>query len=66
MDSKGLFDALDNDFPQDDRKFVLKPTKFKGPHSEPLFTLLRIGIYTLKGEKSELADRIEEISLRGA
>ena len=32
-------------------------TKFKGPHSEPLFTLLRTGKYTLKCEKSELADR---------
>ena len=36
MDSKGLFDALDNDLPQDDRKSALD---------------------TLKGEKSELADR---------
>ena len=24
MDSKGLFDALDNDLPQDDRKFALE------------------------------------------
>ena len=32
-------------------------TKFKGAHSGPLFTLLRTGMYTLKGEKSELADR---------
>ena len=32
-------------------------TKLKGAHSEPLFTLLRTGMYTLKGEKSELADR---------
>ena len=32
-------------------------TKFKGAHSEPLFTLLRTGMYTLKGEKTELADR---------
>ena len=32
-------------------------TKFKGAHSEPLFTLLRTGMYTLKGEKSELDDR---------
>ena len=32
-------------------------TKFKGAHSEPLFTLLRTGMYTWKGEKSELADR---------
>ena len=32
-------------------------TKFKGAHSEPLFTLRRTGMYTLKGEKSELADR---------
>ena len=32
-------------------------TKFKGAHSEPLLTLLRTGMYTLKGEKSELADR---------
>ena len=28
-------------------------TKFKGAHSEPLFTLLRTGMYTLKGQKSE-------------
>ena len=26
-------------------------TKLKGAHSEPLFTLLRTGMYTLKGEK---------------
>ena len=32
-------------------------TKFKGAHSEPLFTLLRTGMCTLEGEKSELADR---------
>ena len=32
-------------------------TKFKGAHSEPLFTLLRTGMYTLRGEKTELADR---------
>ena len=32
-------------------------TKFKGAHSEPLFTLLRTGMYTLKGERFELADR---------
>ena len=84
MDSKGLFDALDNDLSQDDRKSALEVpiieefmrkamcrprccphnrnaadvmTKFKGAHSEPLFTLLRTGMYTLKGEKSELADR---------
>ena len=84
MDSKGLFDALDNDLPQDDRKSALEVpiieefmhramcrprwcphnrnaadamTKFKGAHSKPLFTLLRTGMYTLKGEKSELADR---------
>ena len=84
MDSKGLFDALDNDSPQDDRKSALEVpiigefmrramcrprwcphnrnaadamTKFKGAHSEPLFTLLRTGMYTLKGEESELADR---------
>ena len=80
MDSKGLFDALDNDLPQDDRKSALEVpiieefmrramcrprwcphnrnaadamTKFKGAHSEPL----RTGMYTLKGEKTELADR---------
>ena len=68
MDSKGLFDALDNDLPQDDRKSALEVptieefmrramcrprwcphnrnaadamTKFKGAHSELLFTLLR-------------------------
>ena len=84
MDSKGLFEALDNDLPQDDRKSALEVpiieefmrramcrprwcphnrnaadamTKFKGAHSEPLFTLLRTGMYTLKGEKTELADR---------
>ena len=78
MDSKGLFDALDNDLPQDDRESALEVpiieefmrramirprwgphnrnaadamTKFKGAHSEPLFTLLRTGMYTLKGEK---------------
>ena len=82
--SKGLFDVLDNDLTQDDRKSALavpiieefmrramyRPrwcphnrnpadamTKFKGAHSEPLFTLLRTGMYTLKGEKNELADR---------
>ena len=32
-------------------------TMFKGAHSEPLFPLLRTGMYTLKGEKTELADR---------
>ena len=79
-----MFDALDNDLPQDDRKSALEVpiieefmrramcrprwcphnrnaadamTKFKGAHSEPLFTLLRTGMHTLKGEKSELADR---------
>ena len=84
MDSKGLFDALDNDLPQDDRTSALEVpiieefmrrtmcrprwcphsrnaadamTKFKGAQSEPLFTLLRTGMYTLKGEKTELADR---------
>ena len=80
MDSKGLFDALDNDLPQDDRMSALEVpnieefmrramcrphngnaadamTKFKGAHSETSFTLLRTGMYTLKGEKSELADR---------
>ena len=75
MDSKGLFDALDNDLPQDDRKSALEVpiieefmrramcgprdamTKFKGAHSEPLFTLQRTGMYTLKGEKSELVGR---------
>ena len=31
-------------------------TKFKA-HSEPLITLLRTGMYTLKGETNELADR---------
>ena len=77
MDSKRLFDALDNDLPQDDQKSALEVpiivefmrratcrprwcphnrnaadamTKFKGARSEPLFTLLRTGIYTLKGE----------------
>ena len=32
-------------------------TKFKGAHSELSFTFLRTGMYTLKGEKTELADR---------
>ena len=77
MDSYGLFDALDNDLPQDDRKSALEVpiieefmrrtmcrprwcphnrnaaeamTKFKGAHSEPLFTLLRTGMHTLKCE----------------
>ena len=84
VETKGLFDALDNDLHQDDRKSALEVpiieefmrramcrprwcphnrnavdamTKFKGAHSEPLFTLLRTGIYTLKGEISELDDR---------
>ena len=84
MDSKCLFDALDNDLPQDDRTSALEVpiieefmrramcrprwcphnrtaadamTKFKVAHSGPLFTLLRTGMYTLKGEISELADR---------
>ena len=84
MESKGLFDALDNDLPQDDRKSALEVpiieefmrramcrprwcphnrnaadamTKFKGAYSEPLFTSLRTGMYTLKGGKTELADR---------
>ena len=79
-----VFDALDNDLPQDDRTSALEVpiieefmrramcrprwcphnrnaadamTKFKGAHSEPLLTFLRTGMYTLKGEKSELADR---------
>ena len=39
-------------------------TKFKGAHSEPLFTLLRTGMYTLKGEKPswrivQLNDKLE-------
>ena len=39
-------------------------TKFKGSHSEPLFTLLRTGMYTLKGEKTswrivQLNDKLE-------
>ena len=29
-------------------------TKFKGAHSEPLFTFLRTGMYTLKGEKNRV------------
>ena len=35
-------------------------TKFKGAHSEPLFNLLRTELYTLKGEKNELADRASQ------
>ena len=35
-------------------------TKFKGAHSEPLFTLLRTGMYALKGEQSELSDRANQ------
>ena len=34
--------------------------QFKGAHSEPLFALLRTGMYTLKGEKNELADRASQ------
>ena len=93
MDSKGLFDALDNDLPQDDRKSALEVpiieevmrramcrprwcphnrnaadamTKFKGAYSEPLFTLLRTGVYTLKGELIvQICDnRTEGISFR--
>ena len=43
--------------PQDDRKSALEVPIVKGAHSEPLFTLLRTGMYTLRGENSELADR---------
>ena len=84
MDSKGLFDALDNYLPRMTgnllsevptieefmRRAMCRPrwcshnrnaadamTKFKGAHSEPSFTLRRTGMYTLKSEKSELADR---------
>ena len=65
MDCKGLFDALDNDcramcrprWCPHNRNAADAMTKFKGAHSEPLFTLLRTGMYTLKGEKPELADR---------
>ena len=87
MDSKGLFDALDNDLPRNDwksalevpiieefmRRAMCRPrwcthnrnaadamTKFKRAHSGPLFTLLRTGMYTLNGEKSELADRANQ------
>ena len=86
-DNKGLFDALDNDLPQDDRKSTLEVpiiaefmrramcrrrrcphdrkaadamTNFKGAHSEPLFRLWRHGMYTLKGEKTKLADRASQ------
>ena len=35
-------------------------TKLKGAHSEPLFNLLRTGMYTMKGEKNKLADRASQ------
>ena len=40
-------------------------TKFKGAHSGPLFTLLRTGMYTLKGENPswlivQICDRLEQ------
>ena len=35
-------------------------TKFKGGHPEPLFSLLKTGMYTLKSEKNELADRANQ------
>ena len=35
-------------------------TKFNGAHSEPLFNLLKTGMYTLKSEKNELADRANQ------
>ena len=84
MDSKGLFDALDNELPQDDRKSALEVpiisefmnrtkararwvphnknpsdalTKFKGAHVQPLLDLLNHGVYTLRGERDELATR---------
>ena len=87
MDSKGLFDALDNDLPHDDRKSPLEVpiieefmrramcrprwcphnqnaadamAKFKGAHSKPLPNLSRTGMYTLRGEKNELADRASQ------
>ena len=81
MDSKGLFDALDNDLPQDDRKSALEVpiieefmrramcrprwcphnrnaadamTKFKVAHSEPLFTLLRTGMWNVHVERRKI------------
>ena len=86
-DSKGLFDALDNDLAQDARTSALEVpiieesmrramcrprwcphnrnaadavAKLKGAHSEPLFNLLKTGMYTLKSEKNELADRANQ------
>ena len=66
----GLSLTIGVDLSSCSRRFVCRPrwcphnrnaadamTKFKGAHSEPLFTLLRTGMYTLKGEKAELADR---------
>ena len=79
MDSKGLFDALDDvcvEVPIIEefmRRAMCRPrwcphhrdaadamTKFKGAHSEPLFTLLRTGMYTLNGGRNELADRASQ------
>ena len=71
MDSEGLFDVLDNDLPQDDRKSALEVPIIEEfmrramcrpwwcPHnrnSADAVTKFK-GTYTLRGEKSDLADR---------
>ena len=87
MDSKGLYDSLDNELPQDDKKSALEVpiileflkriggrarwvphnknpadamTKFKGAHMEPLLSLLRSGMYTMRGEREELETRAQQ------
>ena len=53
MDSKGLFDAVDNDLPQDDWKSALEVPIIE----EFMRRAMCQPLFTLKGEKSELADR---------
>ena len=35
-------------------------TKFKGAHMEPLHSLLRSGMYTMRGEREELETRAQQ------
>ena len=92
-DSKGLYDALNNELPQDDKKSAVETpiieeilkrmngrsrwiphnfnpadslTKIKGAHVVPLLDLLRTGMYHLRTEEAQLADRAEEKERTGA
>ena len=86
-DSKGVFDALNNELPQDDKKSAMEMpsieqlmtqmfgrfrwvphnfnptdalTKIKGAHLQPCLDLLSSGMYQLKTESANLAERAAE------